>query len=891
MPGPLEGIRVADLTRGIAGPHTTKLLADYGATVTKVEPPEGDPARHWGPYKSDLLNPEASAPFLFLNTNKRGVVADLRREEGREAVRRLIAASDVVVEDYAPGELARLGIDLDALRAARPALVVCSITPFGQTGPYAAFVATDIVLQAMGGAMHATGHAAREPLRLGGSFAEWHAGLAGALAVLMAVERAETTGRGEHIDLSIYETQAGGKDRRQLALVAHAYSGLITRRHETAFAICSGARPCKDGFINLLGNGPRLPAVLRMIGRADLLDRPELRGPEECIPADLVEEIETSYLAWTMEHTMREAVAIAQAHRILGGSVHTIADVLADPVFRERGVWEMVDHPATGPVEYPSRPFILSGSPRPPMRRAPLLGEHDAGDGGWGMGVGGGGLSSGRDAGQSPRAALPLTGVRVIDLTVVWAGPFATQLLAEWGAEVIRVEPITAVQPQTRGVERARYLTRELVERGVANGSLAMGYPHRDPGPDPWNRNPLFNASSSNKLSCTGNVLTPAVREAFMRLVAVSDVLVENNVPSTIEKLGITYETLCEVNPGLIMVRMPGFGLSGAYADYRCWGNHLEAMAGHHIVRSYPDMTLDAAGETYACDSVAGLTAAVATMMALRHRRRTGRGQQVEVPQIEAFMQMMGVEILDYTMNGRVAGPMGNDHHTHAPHGVYPCRPDPLTPFPAREGETAGSTRRGEPTVGIPFAGITGTPQTSEGAPQTLKELGERWIAIDVGDEAQWQALCRVLGAAELAADPRFVDMAGRWAHRRELDAALARFIRDRDRMDLFQALQAAGVPAGPVQDEADCFACPQLAARGFFQEQTRDDIGTFRYPGMLFRWADTPNRHRRPPVTLGQDNEYVYRNLLGLSADSYQALLDAGEVGTTYPRRLIEGT
>ena len=360
MPGPLDGVRVCDLTRGIAGPHATKLLADYGASVTKVEPPEGDPARRWGPFKDDVPNPEASAPFLLLNTNKRSICADLHHADGIDLVRRLLENSDVVVEDFAPGELAALGLDLDGLRRERPALVICSITPFGQTGPYANLFATDIVLQAMGGAMYATGHAAREPLRLGGNYAEWHAGLAAALAIMLAVYRAEQTGMGDHIDLSIYETQAGGKDRRQLALLAHAYAGIITRRHETAFAICSGVRPCLDGFVNLLGSGERLPAMLTMIGRADLLGRPEIAGPEESIPAELVEEVEGSYLAWTMQHSMRDALAIAQSQRILGGSVHTIADLLTDPVFRNRGVWETIDHPATGPVEYPSRPFIMS---------------------------------------------------------------------------------------------------------------------------------------------------------------------------------------------------------------------------------------------------------------------------------------------------------------------------------------------------------------------------------------------------------------------------------------------------------------------------------------------------------------------------------------------------
>jgi crotonobetainyl-CoA:carnitine CoA-transferase CaiB-like acyl-CoA transferase len=432
-------------------------------------------------------------------------------------------------------------------------------------------------------------------------------------------------------------------------------------------------------------------------------------------------------------------------------------------------------------------------------------------------------------------------------MAVVWAGPFAGQQLAEWGAEVIRMEPISAIQPMTRHADRARFLTPESVARAVERGTLTMGYVDRDPGPDPWNRGPLFNASNLNKLSFTGNSAVPAGRAAFEQLVRISDIIIENNVPSTAEKLGIQYEQLRAINPSIIVVRMPGFGLSGAYRDYRCWGNHLEGMAGHQLARAYPDMTLDATGETYACDSIAGLTAAVAALMALRHRAHTGRGQLIEVPQIEAFMQMMGVEVLDYAMNGRIAASLGNDHRTHAPHGVYPTR-----------------------------SGERGT------------RSGGDWIALDIASDAAWRALCRVLGAAELAADTRYATMRDRWEHRRELDAALRRWTSQWDTWELFRALQAEGIAAGPVQDEAECFACPQLAARGFFQELARPDIGIHRYPGMLFQWKDTPNHHRRVAPTLGQDNAYVYCSLLGYAPHTYQALIDAGEVGTTYPRRLL---
>ncbi|MEX2230257.1 MAG: CoA transferase [Dehalococcoidia bacterium] len=820
-PGPLEGLRVLDLTCGVAGPHATKLLADYGAVVTKLEPPGGDPSRREGPFPGDRPDLEASAAFLWLNTNKRSAVVDLDTADGVALARRLVAASDVVVEDGAPGRLAARGLDLAAARAARPALVVCSITSFGQDGPYAGLVASDLVLQAMGGAMYSTGHAERAPLRLGGNYAEWQAGLAAAYAIVLAVLRVEGGAPGDHIDLSIYETQAGGKDRRQLNLLAYAYSGAIARRRETAFAICAGVRPCRDGFINLLGN-QRLPELLRMIGRDDLAALPDVARPLDPPPA-LVDEIEGAYLEWTLAHDMRDALAIAQRHRILGGTVQTIADVLADPAFRERGFWEEIDHPRTGPLAYPGRPFVMSDSPRPPARRAPLLDEH-----GGEVRAEASALPDFAEAAGSTRAStpaagpqLPLTGVRVIDLTVVWAGPFASQLLAEWGAEVVKMEPITTVQPQTRATDG-----------GGRPGWFAAG----DPGADPWNRGVSFNCSACGKRSFTGNLRTAAGREAFDRLVAIADVVIENNVPETIDRLGVGYEALAAINPRIVMVRMPGFGLTGPYRDYRCWGNHLESMAGHLLTRCYPDATPDAAGESYACDSIAGLTAALATAMALRHRARTGRGQLVEVPQIEAFAGMMGRELLDYAMNGREAAGVANDHASHAPHGAYPCAGD------------------------------------------------DRWIAIDVAGDDQWRALCAALAAPDLAADARFADAGARRQHRRALDALVGERTRTRDRAALFGALQSAGVAAGPVQDDADAFACPQLRARGFFEPLSRDDLGTHDYPGMLFKWRDTPNSHRGPPVRLGADNAYVYRELLGYTADEYSELLASGEVGTAYP-------
>lgn len=443
------------------------------------------------------------------------------------------------------------------------------------------------------------------------------------------------------------------------------------------------------------------------------------------------------------------------------------------------------------------------------------------------------------DGGTNGGRRLPLAGVRVVDLTLVWAGPHCTQLLAEWGAEVIRVEPLTHIQPSTRGAEQ-RFTKESLAALPDQGRALVYHYPDNDPGPHPWNTCAEFNSHARNKRSVTLDTWTAEGKELFRRLIAVSDVFVENNAPETIERSGLTYEVLRTANPGLIMLRMPAYGLSGPYKNVRSFGSHMEAMTGHHYLRGYPDMDPSATGPSFAADAAGGVVGAFAVMLALRARRRTGRGQQIELPQAENFLPYMGDIILDYTMNGRSAEPHGNDHPSHAPHGPYPCRGD------------------------------------------------DRWIAIDVWTDAAWESLCRVLNAPEWRTHPRFVTALSRWQHRRELDALLAERTRAWSVRELFQALQAEGVTAGPVQDERDAYACPHLNARGFFEELDHPEAGRQSYPGLNLRMAGTPNHLRRHPVMLGEDNEYVYRDVLGLSEAEYDALVDSGQVGTEYADELL---
>ncbi|MSP22241.1 MAG: CoA transferase [Dehalococcoidia bacterium] len=843
--GPLEGIRVLDLTRNVAGPYATKLLAEYGADVLKVEPPGGDPSRQFGPFQNDVPDLETSGLFLHLNTGKRSIELDITTEAGGRRVREIVADAEVVIEDLGPGETDRLGFGWATLSTGHPTLVMCSVTPFGQDGPYRDFRASEITLQAIGGPMHLNGHADREPIKLGGHVAQYHAGTVAAFAILQALRRVEHGGLGDLIDLAMYECQTGNRDRRTINLVATAYTGMVAKRGGTDSLLGSGVRACLDGYINISGNGPRLSNLLKMIGREDLLANPDIRKPAGSMPAELEAEIEASYGTYLKTHGKLEALAAAQTNRMPSGAILTIDDLIHDRHYRDRGAWDIIEHPRTGPLEYPGRQLLFSASTRPTPRRAPLLDEHgaavEAGDV-WAMSAERWRPPSatGTPAQRPPyeHGRLPLEGLRVADMTVVWAGPHVTQLLAEWGAEVIRVEPTTRIQPSTRGAEQifSKEQARALGEAGRMLGA----YPDFDHAGEPWNRYPAFTSHARNKKSMACDVMSPEGREAFLRLIAVSDVFVENNVPETIERANITWEELRKVNPRLVMLRMPAFGLEGPYKNYRAFGHQAEGMIGHHYLRGYPDAGPEYTGAALTSDGFAGVLGAVAVLMGLRHRERTGEGQQVEMPLAESFIPVLGEYILDYSMNGRVADPQGNLHPHHAPHGVYP---------------TAGN---------------------------------DQWLALDIDSDEAFRALCGVLGAPALAADARFLDMASRLACRPALDEAISRITRPHDKERLFRQLQAVGVIAAPIHDELEALADPQLKARSWFQELDTPGGGRHRYPGYQFKMRNTPNAVRTPPVRLGEHNEEIYLDLLGYSKVEYEDLVARGLVGTRYPDSVL---
>ena len=425
-------------------------------------------------------------------------------------------------------------------------------------------------------------------------------------------------------------------------------------------------------------------------------------------------------------------------------------------------------------------------------------------------------------------AKLPLEGIRILEITAVWAGPHAGQILADWGAEVIRVESTQFLGTTTRtGLMRP---DRDYFQMFIEMG---FGYAGQYPETRAWDRGSLFNTHARNKISMTVDSTRPEGLEVFKDLVAQSDVFIENNMPVTMKKLGLVYAELKKHNPALIMVRMPAFGLDVRYHKYRSWGQHVEGVAGHSWLKGYRDTDISQRPESNQSDAGAAYSAVLAVLMAIRHRNLTGEGQLIEIPLCENFIPYMAAPIIDYTMNGRVRSSLGNGHTSMAPHGVYRCKgPD-------------------------------------------------SWVAISVESDAGWEGLCQALSNPEWTREKKFCTVFGRWNNQKELDERLNQWTQTLTQYEATARLQGAGVAAAPVLDEKGVHADPHVKARGFFQTVDDPDLGTHDHVGFMWKMARTPNAIRKPPAHLGYGNEYVYKELLGYDKERYERLEEEGHIGT----------
>ena len=373
MPGLLEGVRVLDLTEGIAGPYCTRLFATMGAETIKVERrPAGDPSRAMGPFPGGSRNPEASAAYLYLNCSKKGIALDIDTEGGRRLVRELAASSQVVVESFAPGFLSGMGLDYQTLSQDNPSLVMTSITGFGQTGPYRNWLATELILYAFGGLMNITGEPDREPLKEGAPLAQLGAGQNAFAASMTALIYAEETGLGQQVDVSVSEYATNVLEN---ALMQYTYSGQEFQRvgNRGYGRAAWGIYPCRDGHVGII-SGPdhRWPAV------AEIMERPEL-ADERFVTRrgrmDNADEVDALMLPWLLDHDKVDVFKRGQEEGLGFAYVASMRDILNMEQLREREYFVDIDHPVAGLYTYPGAP-VRPSEPTWVFDRAPLLGEH-----------------------------------------------------------------------------------------------------------------------------------------------------------------------------------------------------------------------------------------------------------------------------------------------------------------------------------------------------------------------------------------------------------------------------------------------------------------------------------------------------------------------------------
>lgn len=398
-----------------------------------------------------------------------------------------------------------------------------------------------------------------------------------------------------------------------------------------------------------------------------------------------------------------------------------------------------------------------------------------------------------------------LDGIRIVDLTWVWAGPYCTALLADIGAEVIKVE-------SNKRPDLARHY---------------FIYYDDKPG---TNRAGPYNQINRNKKCCTIDLTQKAGVRLLKRLASISDILVENFSPRVAETLGIGYRALREVKPDIIMLSLPGFGMTGPEKDYLSYGPTLEAVSGITELIGYPDDAPQGFGLAFT-DPIASVYGVIAILAALYYRRQTGKGQHIELSQQEAAISLLPEAVMEYTMNDRIRPRMGNHDDIMAPHGCYRC-----------QGE-------------------------------------DEWVAIAISSDEEWDAFCEAIGNPAWCKEEKFSDAYKRWKNQEELDKLITSWTQQHTHYEVMHILQSAGIAAAPSYNIRELISDPHLKERGFFGQIEHPEVGKRIMYGTPWRLSATPAKIYAPAPLLGQHNDYVFRELLGISQREINKLVEEGVI------------
>ena len=795
--GALSHLRIVEIGSAAATSYCARLFADFGATVQKIEPPDGDPLRRAAP-----LTPKGnSAWFAFLNFNKSSTALDPNDPKAASRLAELIVGCDILLDGRDVDAADCPAIDLAEIKRRHPGLIHLGASWFGGEGPYAKFEATDSTIRALVGLVKLVGPAEGTPMHAPDFQTGIFAGLWGFIAAASSVLGRMQDGRGRSSRLSIFESSIAVTE--YIMFEAFTRGDIMRRigvnRFWPTFPV--GIYETKQGWLGVTTVTPaQWRSFCEMLGLPELRDDASLfLGVDRLQHVDI---IETKFIPKLKTRTAQEWFAEGLRRKIPIVPVPAIADLVADEEKKVRG--------AIVPVMIGDESGFTAGSMQrltgtPPRRggAVPDIGEQMLGSA---HATAVAGVTAPALQGQK---RLPLEGVRVVDFSMGWAGPVCTRTLADLGADVIKVEA-TQYPDWWRGVDRRRaYVQEQMYEKSVR-----------------------YCIMNRNKRGITLDLTRPQGLALAKRLLADADLVVDNYSVEVLPKMGLGYDVLSKLNPKLVMMSMSAFGAGSVYRDCRAYGSTLEQGSGLPSVVGDPDgppvMSHTAFG-----DAVGGLNGCAAVLTALIHAKLTGKGQFIDLSQIECMMPFAAPWIIAHSIDGKEPVKYGNRHPDFVPHGCFPC---------------AGA---------------------------------DNWIMVAVSSDAMWPKLATLLGRSDWAGDAALKTAPGRRAIESEIEAAIAAWTAAREPDAAMKELQAAGIAAGVARLPIELLQDPQLHARGFIQYVDRAFIGKHPQPSMPFRESSKPFAIRSAPPTLGEHNCEILGGLLGLSEAEIIKLTRNGIIGT----------
>lgn len=789
VPRPFDGLRILDLSSNIAGPYASKLYLDAGAQVTKIEPPGGDPLRHWTASQQNLAADEPSPLFQYLNAGKKSIVLDPRDAQDRARFGAFAERADIVIEDWGAEGLEVRGLSPDSWLEANPRLSIVRISPWGQLGPWAKRAANDFTLQAATGSVEYRGLRDRQPVAAGGRLGDWIAGSFACVAALAAWRSARQTGEGQIVDLSSFEAMI------QCLTVfgdlgSQFFGGLIPRSVEIP-----SIEPTSDGHVGVCTmTGQQWTDFCAMLGQQELAQDPRFLEAHERM--EQIDFIQGVVQTWTRQRTTNKIIELCELLRIPVAPIGNGKELPGFDHMIARGSFQRTP----GGFLQPRAPWRLETAEPAPIGRTPSLDEDRE--------------PLLRSLEKAPAkntdaplggADLPFAGLRIVDLTAFWAGPYTTSILSDFGADVIKVESIQ----RPDGMRFAGSVRNDVL----------------------WEWSHVFHGTNPGKRDVTLRLDHEKGLELLKRLIADADILIENFSARVMPAFGLDEKTVKALNPRVVFVRMPAFGLDGPWRDRAGFAMTVEQVSGLAWVTGYEDLPLVVRG---ACDPLGSAHTVFAIGLALEERRRTGRGQVVEVALIEPALAVAAEQVIEYSAYGVLLGRSANAMPHGAPQGLFESRAE-----------------------------------------------SER-VAVSVSSDEEWRGLCRVLDADDWRLSEELSTHPGRLAKHDMLSARLSAWIRTRSRDDVIRALLAEGVPASASINNHALMPNPQLTARRFFQTLKHPITGETRYPTFPATFSGWErDLHRGPPPTLGQHNREVLQSELGIDERELERLEADGIIGT----------